>query len=68
MTALLDTILANRYEQKIEDIKLWLSLTEWNKGEPITENLISDVQNKMTTFNVINKKIKSEELIRNLYI
>lgn len=64
----IDATLATRYEQKLEDIKLWLSITEWNDGEPIKEDLITSIQNKMIGFNVINEKIKSKELIKNLYI
>lgn len=64
----IDEILANRYEQQIEDIQEWLSITEWNDGEAISENLITDIQNKMVEFNVIEKKENSGDLIRNMYI
>ncbi|CAM1353726.1 substrate-binding domain-containing protein [Tenacibaculum insulae] len=64
----IDKILANRYEQKLEDIKEWLSITEWNDGKPVTKNLITRIQNKMLGFNVINSKKDSGELIRNMYI
>jgi sulfonate transport system substrate-binding protein len=64
----IDEILANRYEQQIEDIQEWLSITEWNDGKPISENLITDIQNKMVEFNVIEKKENSGDLIRNMYI
>lgn len=64
----IDKTLAVRYEQQTEDIQEWLSITEWNDGKPITEDLITSIQNKMVGFNVIDKKINSEKLIRNLYI
>ncbi|TYP98743.1 ABC-type nitrate/sulfonate/bicarbonate transport system substrate-binding protein [Tenacibaculum adriaticum] len=64
----LDKILASRYEQKPEDVKEWLSITEWNDGKPVTKNLATRIQNKMIGFNVIDKKINSGDLIRNLYI
>jgi len=64
----IDTILANRYEQQIDDIQKWLSITEWNNGTPLTEALINTIQNKMVDFNVIEKKINADKLIRNLYI
>lgn len=64
----IDEILANRYEQQIKDIQEWLSITEWNDGEAISENLITDIQNKMVEFNVIEKKENSGDLIRNMYI
>ena len=64
----IDKTIAVRYEQKLEDIQEWLSITEWNDGKPITKNLITRIQNKMVGFNVINSKKDSGELIRNMYI
>ncbi len=64
----IDLTLAKRYEQKTEDIQKWLSLTEWNKGEPITEEEILSFQNKLVALNVIEKRVASNELIRNMYI
>ncbi|WBX77966.1 substrate-binding domain-containing protein [Tenacibaculum ovolyticum] len=64
----IDETLACRYEQQLEDIQKWLSITEWNHGEPITKNLITSIQNKMIGFNVIEEKKDSGELIRNMYI
>lgn len=64
----IDKILAIRYEQQEEDIQEWLSITKWNKGKPVTEDLITSIQNKMVGFNVIDEKINSDKLIRNLYI
>ena len=64
----IDLILAKRYEQQLEDIKEWLSITEWNDGKPITSNLITRIQNKMITFNVIDEKKNSKGFIKNMYI
>lgn len=64
----LDKILAKRYEQQIDDIQKWLKITEWNNGKPITKNLITRIQNKMIQFNVMEKKKKSGEFIKNMYI
>ena len=64
----IDVILAKRYEQQLEDIKEWLSITEWNDGKPITTNLITRIQNKMITFNVIDEKKNSKGFIKNMYI
>ncbi|WP_075342903.1 substrate-binding domain-containing protein [Tenacibaculum agarivorans] len=60
----IDQILSVRYEQQLEDIQKWLSITEWNDGKPISENLLTDIQNKMETFNVIKEKIDSDKLIK----
>ncbi|MFC4269486.1 substrate-binding domain-containing protein [Polaribacter marinivivus] len=64
----IDVILAERYEQQLEDIKEWLSITEWNDGKPITSNLITRIQNKMITFNVIDEMKNSKGFIKNMYI
>lgn len=60
--------LATRYEQQKEDIKEWLSITEWNDGKPVSKNLITRIQNKMVAFNVIETKEDSGKLIKNMYL
>ena len=64
----IDKTLTEEYEQKLEDIQKWLKITEWNNGKPISENLITEIQNKMVGFNVIDKVKKSGEFIKNMYI
>ena len=64
----LDQILANRYEQQLEDIQQWLKITEWNDGKPITKNLITRIQNKMVQFNVMKEKQISGNFIKNMYV
>jgi sulfonate transport system substrate-binding protein len=64
----IDETLAIRYEQKLEDIQKWLKITEWNDGKPFTKNLITRIQNKMIRFNVIQKKKKSGNFIKNMNI
>lgn len=59
----IDVTLADRYEQQLEDIQEWLSITEWNDGKPISKNILTRIQNKMENFNVIEKKIDSGKLI-----
>lgn len=62
----IDKTLSIRYEQQLNDIQEWLSITEWNDGKPITKNLLTRIQNKMVGFNVISEKINSDRLIKNL--
>ena len=64
----IDEILAERYEQKLEDIQKWLKITEWNKGEPISEKLITDIQNKMVRFNVIEIAKDPKKFIKDVYL
>ena len=67
-TKKLDKILAERYQQQLDDIQKWLKITEWNTGKPITKNLITRIQNKMVQFNVIDEKKNSGSFIKNMYI
>lgn len=62
----IDKTLSFRYEQQLEDIQEWLSITEWNDGKPMDENLLTQIQNKLVEFNVISKEINSKRLIKNL--
>lgn len=62
----IDATLSKRYDQQLEDIQEWLSITEWNDGKPITEELLTTIQNKMVGFNVIDKAINANKLIKNL--
>ena len=64
----IDKTLAKRYKQKLEDIRKWLKITSWNSNKPITKNLITRIQNKMITFNVIEKKKNSSDFIKNMYL
>lgn len=61
-------VLAHRYEQKIEDIQQWLTITEWESSKPISAELIDGIQNKMHRFNVIESKIDANKFIKNMYI
>ena len=64
----IDKTLSTRYEQQLEDIREWLLITEWNDGLPVSEDLITEIQNKMISLNVIEKSEDSGKLIRNMYI
>ena len=66
-TAAISKTLSKRYDQDEDDILQWLKITEWNAGKPITERLITNMQNKMIAFNVIKEKKKSKEFIKNMY-
>lgn len=64
----IDKVLAMRYQQELVDIQKWLSITEWNHGKPISEEFISEIQNKLIQFNVIAEKKDSGNFIKNMYI
>jgi len=48
----IDKTIANRYEQKLEDVKEWLTLTEWSQNT-IDAKTIFNVQEKLLALNII---------------
>ena len=63
----LDTLFAERYDQKIEDIQEWLSITKWNRNKTISKKLIKDIQNKLVKFSVIDQEVRPKELIKKVF-
>lgn len=61
----IDRTIANRYEQKLEDVQEWLSLTEWSQ-ELIDEETISKVQDELVKLDIIPRKAKYSDLIEDL--
>ena len=55
-------LLAKRYEQKVDDIKKWLQLTEWSQQQ-INLNTLNNVQNQLFKLNIIDTKIDSKDLV-----
>ncbi|AXG74718.1 ABC transporter substrate-binding protein [Flavobacterium arcticum] len=55
----IDTILANRYGQKVEDIQEWLALTEWSQ-QKLDKTTFDKVQNQLSELNIITKKTTFE--------
>ncbi|WP_439152395.1 substrate-binding domain-containing protein [Winogradskyella sp.] len=58
----IDKTIANRYEQEIEDVQEWLSLTEWSQGV-IDEETVNGVQDQLYDLNIIQKKINYKDLV-----
>lgn len=61
----IDKTIANRYEQELEDVQEWLSLTEWSQTV-IDKNTIENVQNQLLDLNIIPKKVAYSELVYKL--
>ena len=57
----IDEMIAARYEQKIEDVQKWLSLTEWSQ-ELIDEETITKVQDKLLSLDIIPEKWEYDKL------
>jgi ABC-type nitrate/sulfonate/bicarbonate transport system substrate-binding protein len=58
----IDRMIANRYNQQLEDVQEWLSLTEWSQ-ELIDSQTINHVQDKLLALDIIPKKVPYETLI-----
>lgn len=54
--------LAERYNQKTEDINQWLSQTRWSQKN-ITQETLNKVQNQLFDLNLINKKSTFAEMV-----
>ena len=59
----IDKTIANRYDQKLEDVQEWLSLTEWSQ-DVIDKETIRTIQNKLYELDIIPKKAPYETLIK----
>ena len=57
----IDRTIANRYEQELEDVQEWLSLTEWSQ-ENISKSTLNKVQDKLLELNIIPEKWDYEDL------
>ncbi len=61
----IDRMIANRYEQELEDVQEWLSLTEWSQKN-ISKQTIKKVQDDLFALNIIPEKWKYEDLVADL--
>ncbi|WP_298420949.1 substrate-binding domain-containing protein [uncultured Kordia sp.] len=57
----IDEMIAARYEQQLEDVQKWLSLTEWSQ-ELIDEKTITKVQDKLLSLDIIPEKWNYNDL------
>jgi len=61
----IDRILSTRYEQRLEDIREWLQITEWSQSL-ITQKTLDKVQNELFKLNLIENKVDSKSLIQKI--
>ncbi|MFV8328242.1 substrate-binding domain-containing protein [Flavobacterium sp. ZS1P14] len=59
----IDKTLASNYNQKIEDIQEWLSLTQWSQ-KTVTEKMLNKVQNQLFQLKIIDKKGTFDEIVK----
>ena len=58
----IDTTIANRYGQNLEDVQEWLSLTEWSQNN-IDRDIVNEVQDQLLALNIIPEKWKYKQLV-----
>jgi len=57
----IDRIISERYQQKNEDVKAWLELTEWSQKN-IDPETVEAVQNQLLKLNIISEKWAYDQL------
>ncbi|WP_047546371.1 substrate-binding domain-containing protein [Psychroserpens sp. Hel_I_66] len=58
----IDKTISNRYDQKLEDVQEWLSLTEWSQ-DVMDEKTVNTVQDKLFKLEIIDKKVSYDQLV-----
>jgi ABC-type nitrate/sulfonate/bicarbonate transport system substrate-binding protein len=61
----IDKTIANRYDQKLEDVQQWLAITEWSQNQ-ISEATINKVQTELLHLNIISKKLAYNKIVENI--
>lgn len=59
----IDRTLAHRYEQKLEDIQQWLSMTTWSQS-PISKDELSLIQSRLLDLEMITAPLELEDYVR----
>jgi len=59
----IDRTLANRYEQQLEDIQEWLSLTRWSQSQ-LERQTLEKVQETLIDLKLIDKKLMYSEVTK----
>ena len=58
----IDQVIAKRYDQKLEDVKEWLSLTEWSQSV-IEKDVIMQIQDQLFDLNIIPEIVDYDKLV-----
>jgi ABC-type nitrate/sulfonate/bicarbonate transport system substrate-binding protein len=61
----IDKTISNRYQQRLEDVQEWLSLTEWSQNI-IDKETINSIQKHLLELKIISKIVPYEDLIYKL--
>ena len=58
----IDSTLANRYHQKLEDIQEWLQITEWSQKQ-LPESTLIKIQDTLKALDLIDKSIPLSKIL-----
>ena len=58
----IDTMVSKRYDQQLEDVQTWLSITEWSQ-EQLSENEVNRVQQKLLQLELIDETVAVKDLL-----
>jgi len=61
----IDRTLSNKYGQQLEDVREWLSLTQWSQSQ-LSAEAIENVQDYLYKIDLISHKLEVDKLITNL--
>lgn len=61
----IDKTIAHRYNQKLDDVQEWLSLTEWSQSL-IDEKTIASVQDQLLKVGIIKDKLDYKSIVSNI--
>lgn len=61
----IDSVLAEKYHQKIEDIQEWLSITEWSQSA-LSKEMLNKIQNQLFDLKIIDKKGTFAKIVKAL--
>ena len=59
----IDKTIANRYEQQLEDVQEWLSITEWSQ-DLLDKETMMNIQKELFALNIIPEIIDYKELVQ----
>jgi len=61
----IDRIISERYQQKNEDVKAWMEITEWSQKN-IDPKTVEAIQNQLLKLNIISEKWTYDQLVTTL--
>ncbi len=61
----IDRIISERYQQKNEDVKAWMEITEWSQKN-IDPKTVEAIQNQLLKLNIISDKWTYDQLVTTL--